>query len=108
MPEHIALAPLAPWRELRTTRGDWDDADPAVLESMDGALSDLPAVELTAAQRHQVIDGRPLPLFQVPGWAQLPGSRPIRLRDARGLVALARVEAGQLRPFRLLRGGGLS
>ncbi|MFA6154739.1 thiamine pyrophosphate-dependent enzyme [Mesorhizobium sp.] len=34
MPEHIALAPLAAWRELRTTREDWDDADPAVLESM--------------------------------------------------------------------------
>lgn len=34
MPEHIALAPMAPWRELRTTREDWDDADPAVLESM--------------------------------------------------------------------------
>ncbi len=78
---------------------------PASLESMDEALSDLPAVELTAVQRHQVLDGRPLPLFQVPGWAQLPASRPVRLRDARGLVALARVEAGQLRPFRLLRGG---
>ncbi len=81
---------------------------PAVLESMDEALADLPAVELTAAQRHQVLDGRPLALFQVPGWGQLPASRPVRLRDARGLVALARVEAGQLRPFRLLRGGGSS
>lgn len=81
---------------------------PASLESMDEALNDLPAVELTATQRRQILDGRPLPLFQVPGWAHLPGSRPIRLRDARGLLAMARVEAGQLRPFRLLRGGGLS
>ncbi len=81
---------------------------PASLESMDEALADLPAVELTATQRHHVLDGRPLPLFQVPGWAQLPGTRPIRLRDARGLLALARVEAGQLRPFRILRGAGPS
>jgi len=81
---------------------------PMVLESMDEALADLPAVELSATQRHQILDGRALPLFQVPGWAQLPGSQPVRLRDARGLLALARVEAGQLRPYRLLRGAGRS
>jgi tRNA pseudouridine55 synthase len=82
------------------------DLLPALMVSMDEALSDLPAVELTSTQRHHVLDGRPLPLFQVPGWAHLPRASAVRLRDARGLLALARVEAGQLRPFRILRGAG--
>ncbi|TPI69504.1 MFS transporter [Mesorhizobium sp. B3-1-3] len=34
MPDYATLAPSAPWRELRTTRADWDDADPTALESM--------------------------------------------------------------------------
>ncbi|UCI28680.1 thiamine pyrophosphate-dependent enzyme [Mesorhizobium sp. B2-8-5] len=34
MPDYATLAPSAPWRELRTTSADWDDADPAALESM--------------------------------------------------------------------------
>ncbi|RFC69666.1 MULTISPECIES: alpha-ketoacid dehydrogenase subunit alpha/beta [Mesorhizobium] len=34
MPDYTTLASSAPWRELRTTRTDWDDTDPALLESM--------------------------------------------------------------------------
>ena len=34
MPDYATMAPSAPWRELRTTRADWDGADPAALESM--------------------------------------------------------------------------
>ena len=34
MPDYTKLVPSAPWRELRTTRADWDEADPAALESM--------------------------------------------------------------------------
>jgi tRNA pseudouridine55 synthase len=83
-----------------------DDSLPAVLASMDDALAELPSVELSAIQRRQVLDGRPLPMFRVPGWASLPVDRPIRLRDSRGLLALARVEQGRLLPFRVLRGGG--
>ncbi|MGQ0570416.1 MAG: tRNA pseudouridine(55) synthase TruB [Armatimonadota bacterium] len=83
-----------------------EDRLPAFLASMDEALGDLPAVELTATQRHEILDGRPVALFGVSGWAELPESRPIRLRDARGLVAIARVEDGRLRPFRVLRGSG--
>jgi tRNA pseudouridine55 synthase len=79
---------------------------PTVLTSMDDALADLPAVDLTPSQRAQVADGRPLPLFQIPGWARLPVDRPIRLRDARGLLALGRIEEGRIRPFRVLRGSG--
>jgi tRNA pseudouridine55 synthase len=79
---------------------------PSVLATMDEALADLPAVELTAAQRFQVLDGRPVPLFQIPGWSRLPAGGPIRLRDHRGLLALGRVEDGRLQPFRVLRGSG--
>jgi tRNA pseudouridine55 synthase len=78
------------------------------LVSADEALDDLPAVDLSPSQRQQVLDGRPLPLFQIPGWAQVPTASPIRLRDERGLVALARVEAGRLRPFRIVRGRGIA
>ena len=81
---------------------------PARLLSADAALSDLPAVDLTAAQRQQILEGRPLPVFAVPGWRDLPASTPIRLRDHRGLVALARLEAGRLQPFRLIRTGAPS
>ncbi|MDR7481238.1 MAG: tRNA pseudouridine(55) synthase TruB [Armatimonadota bacterium] len=77
---------------------------PMLLVSPDDALGDLPAVDLTPAQRQQVLQGRPLLLVQVPGWARLPVGRPIRLRDHRGLVALGKVEAGRLRPFRVVRG----
>ncbi|MBI3998548.1 MAG: tRNA pseudouridine(55) synthase TruB [Armatimonadetes bacterium] len=76
---------------------------PMHLLSPDEALADLPAVDLTPAQRQQVLDGRALPLFQVPGWSRLPTSAPIRLRDSRGLIALARVETGRLQPFRVVR-----
>ncbi|MCL6553368.1 MAG: tRNA pseudouridine(55) synthase TruB [Firmicutes bacterium] len=75
-----------------------------LLVSADEALGDLPAVDLTPAQRQQVLQGRPLLLMHVPGWTRLPPGRPIRLRDARGLVALGKIEAGRLRPFRVLRG----
>lgn len=73
--------------------------------SMDQALRDLPAVDLLPGQRRQVLEGTPLPLFRVPGWQHLPPDRPVRLRDEQGLVALARVEHGRLRPFKVLRGG---
>jgi tRNA pseudouridine55 synthase len=106
---------------LRTRAGRFEVADSLTLEevasaaragelplhllSADAALADLPAVDLTPAQRQQVIDGRPLSIFVVPGWRDLPASTPIRLRDGRGLVALARIEAGRLQPYRLIRGG---
>jgi tRNA pseudouridine55 synthase len=79
---------------------------PVLLHSPDAALDDLPAVDLTPAQRAQVMDGRALPLFQVPGWQRIPPAVPVRLRDHRGLIALGRVESGRLRPFRLVRPRG--
>ncbi|MDI6772531.1 MAG: tRNA pseudouridine(55) synthase TruB [bacterium] len=77
-----------------------------ILVPPDEALNHLPVVDLTALQRRQVLDGLVIPLFQIPGWASLPADSPIRLRDERGLVAVGRVEAGRLIPFRVLRGAG--
>lgn len=79
---------------------------PMLLHSPDAALDDLPVVDLTPSQRAQVMDGRALPLFQLPGWQRIPLEVPVRLRDQRGLVALGRVEAGRLQPFRVVRGRG--
>ncbi|RUU64079.1 MFS transporter, partial [Mesorhizobium sp. M2C.T.Ca.TU.009.01.2.1] len=50
MPDYATLAPSAPWRELRTTRADWDDADPATLESM------LVSAHLIRAFEEKVLD----------------------------------------------------
>jgi tRNA pseudouridine55 synthase len=74
------------------------------LLSMDAALANLPAVDLLPAQRLSILDGIPLPLFKVPNWQHLPRDLPIRLRDREGLLGLARVEGGTLRPFKILRG----
>ncbi len=76
-----------------------------VLEPVDAALAELPAVELSVGQHRAVMHGQPLPLFKVAHWQQLIGARAVRLRDAHGLVALARVEAGALKPFKVLRNG---
>jgi tRNA pseudouridine55 synthase len=74
------------------------------MEDPDLALSDLPAVELTAQQRAAVLHGQGIPLFKVAHWQALIQARVVRLRDHQGLVALARVEQGVLRPFKVLRG----
>lgn len=77
-----------------------------VLDSLDVALGELPAVDLAPGQHHAVIHGQPLPLFKVAHWKELLGARAVRVRDAKGLIALARVEAGVLKPFKVLRNGG--
>ncbi len=70
---------------------------------MDDALADLPAVDLLPPQRQAAMRGQPIPLFRVPQWQKLVGADVVRLRDAAGLVALARVEEGLLKPFKVLR-----
>jgi tRNA pseudouridine55 synthase len=77
---------------------------PGALMAMDDALADLPAVDLAPGQRRAVQEGIPLPLFRVPEWQSLPQGVSIRLRDRGVLIALARVEAGALRPFKVLSG----
>ncbi|HVH32439.1 MAG TPA: tRNA pseudouridine(55) synthase TruB, partial [bacterium] len=104
---------------VRTRVGRYQLADSATLEelevladaasfeealvSMDDALADFPAVDLQPAQRQAAMRGQSIPLFRVARWQQLVGAPVVRLRDASGLVALARVEEGLLRPFKVLR-----
>jgi tRNA pseudouridine55 synthase len=74
------------------------------VEDPDLALSDLPAVDLTAQQRTAVLHGQGVPLFKVAHWQALVQAKVVRLRDPQGLVALAKVEQGVLKPFKVLRG----
>jgi tRNA pseudouridine55 synthase len=70
---------------------------------MDDALAEFPAVDLLPPQRQAAVHGQPIPLFRVAHWQRLLGAKVVRLRDAGRLVALARVEEGLLKPFKVLR-----
>ncbi len=85
--------------EAQTSEGRFPEA----VRSMDDALTDLPAVDLLPPQRQAVMHGQPIPLFRVTQWQKLVGADVVRLRDAAGLVALAKVEEGLLKPFKVLR-----
>jgi tRNA pseudouridine55 synthase len=74
------------------------------VEDPDLALSDLPAVDLTVQQRAAVLHGQGVPLFKVAHWQALIQAKVVRLRDPQGLVALAKVDQGVLKPFKVLRG----
>jgi tRNA pseudouridine55 synthase len=75
-----------------------------VLISMDDAVSHLPAVDLSDQNVIDVLHGHPVPLWKA-GHSPPADDVPIRLRSRRGtLVALARVEQGLLRPFKVLAG----
>ncbi len=78
----------------------------SAMVSVDEALADMPAVELTPSQRRQVLDGGAIPLFQIPGWQQMSIGTEVRLRDRWGVLAIGRVEQGRLQPIRVLRGDG--
>jgi tRNA pseudouridine55 synthase len=74
------------------------------LIAMDDAVAHLPAVDLSDQQVSDVLHGHPVPVWKA-GHAALPDDAPVRLRSRRGaLVALARVEQGLLRPFKVLGG----
>ena len=70
---------------------------------MDDALTEFPAVDLLPPQRQAAIHGQPIPLFRVAHWQRLVGAQVVRLRDAGRLIALAKVEEGLLKPFKVLR-----
>ncbi|HEV2283493.1 MAG TPA: tRNA pseudouridine(55) synthase TruB [bacterium] len=75
------------------------------LISMDDAVGHLPAVDLSDQSVSDVLHGHPVPAWKA-GHA-LADELPVRLRSRRGtLVALARVEQGLLRPFKVLAGAG--
>ena len=74
--------------------------------SMDGALAHLPAVDLPERSVVDVMNGHPVPLWRL-GGIRISEDVPVRLRSPRGaLIALARVDGGALRPFKVLAGNG--
>lgn len=82
------------------TRGALGDA----LRSMDQAVSHLPAVDLPDRSVADVLHGHAVPVWKI-GEHAMPEDTPFRLRSRRGaLLALARVEGGLLRPFKVLAG----
>jgi tRNA pseudouridine55 synthase len=84
------------------------------LSTMDQAVAHLPAIDLPDRSVSEVLHGHPVPLWTVRD-AGAGGTSadtlaqedaPVRLRSRRGaLIALARVERGLLRPFKVLAGG---
>ncbi len=78
-----------------------------VLASMDQAVAHLPAVDLPDRSVSEVLHGHAVPLWKMGDSldALLHDDTPVRLRSRRGaLIALARVEDGLLRPFKVLGG----
>jgi tRNA pseudouridine55 synthase len=85
--------------------------------SMDQAVAHLPAVDLPERSVSEVLNGHAIPLWKLgeaalaeDGAAGPAGARLVRLRSRRGtLIALARIDAGMLRPVKVLAGaeGGL-
>jgi len=76
------------------------------LISMDEAVAHLPAVDLSDRGVADVLHGHAVPVWKM-GEHALPDESPVRLRSRRGaLIALARVEGGLLRPFKVLAEGG--
>jgi len=73
---------------------------------MDQAVAHLPVVDLPERSVVDVLHGHPVPLWKV-GASGIPEDGPVRLRSRRGtLIALARVDGGVLRPFKVLAGAG--
>ena len=80
-----------------------EDALEGALISMDDAVGHLPAVDLSDQGVSDVLHGHAVPVWKV-GHA-VADDVPVRLRSRRGaLIALARAEAGLLRPFKVLAG----
>ncbi len=74
--------------------------------SMDGAVAHLPVVDLPDRSVVDVMNGHPVPLWRF-GGIRVSEDGPVRLRSLRGtLIALARVDGGALRPFKVLAGDG--
>ncbi|HET7266424.1 MAG TPA: tRNA pseudouridine(55) synthase TruB [bacterium] len=96
---HIAQARTLEELAALAAEGALDGA----LISMDDAVGHLPVVDLSDQSVSDVLHGHPVPAWKA-GHA-LADDQPVRLRSRRGtLVALARVEQGVLRPFKVLAG----
>jgi len=85
-----------------------ESAVEGALISLDDAVAHLPAVDLSDQSVSDVLHGHAVPVWKA-GRALPAEDTPVRLRSRRGaLVALARVEQGQLRPFKVLAGAAAS
>lgn len=76
---------------------------PDLLVPMDRAVAHLPAVDLSDQGVSDVLHGHPIPVWKA--GRPVDDDTPVRLRSRRGaLIALARVNGGLLRPFKVLGG----
>jgi tRNA pseudouridine55 synthase len=69
------------------------------------ALDDIPALALTEAEARRLQSGQPVSLLRLAGRAPLPQltpDGPVRAMAEGRLVALARIEGGEVRPVRVL------
>jgi tRNA pseudouridine55 synthase len=81
-----------------------EDALEGALVSMDDAVAHLPAVDLSDQGVSDVLHGHAVPAWKA-GFTPPADDVPVRLRSRRGtLVALARMEQGLLRPFKVFAG----
>ncbi len=69
------------------------------------ALRELPEVEVEGRMRAALLNGQPVPLWKVAPHLSLKPGALVKVLDLEGnLLAIARVQGGQLRPFRVLAG----
>ena len=95
--EAISLESL---RELGQGPGPW-----ACLLPVETALDDIPALALTVAEARRLQSGGPVSLLHVASrspQASFPQGTMCRAMDGKRMVALARIEGGEIRPVRVL------
>jgi len=66
------------------------------------ALDDIPALAVTAAEAARLRHGQRVPVGEPPAGGQIGEGTLVGVRHARLVVALARIEAGSLRPVRVI------
>jgi tRNA pseudouridine55 synthase len=97
-----ALADSVTFEEIEAALGA--GAPGRVLVSAAHALPEVPDVEVAGPLRAAVLQGQALPLWKVAPHLALPPRALVKVLDEDGrLLALGRVEAGKLRPFKVMR-----
>jgi tRNA pseudouridine55 synthase len=69
------------------------------------ALDDIPALALTEVEANRLSHGQPLPVLPVVRRSSVEGviaGTTVRAMDGDRLVALARIEGGEIRPVRVI------
>jgi tRNA pseudouridine55 synthase len=97
-----ALADSVTFEEVAAALAD--GAPNRVVAPAAHALPDVPDVEVGGPLRAAVLQGHALPLWRVAPNLSLPPRALVKVLDEDGrLLALARAEAGKLRPFKVMR-----